>query len=98
MASIAWEVKKSGYQAGDKILLWRVPSSAKLEQLELKLIMRSARLEFFFWLIGEFPLGEWLVCSNFERERAVWGFSKETELFIDVIFGNDFVWTVLITS
>lgn len=31
-------------------------------------------------------------------KRKVWGFFKETELFIDVIFGNDFVWTVLVAS
>lgn len=48
----------SGYQTVDKILLWRVPNAAKLEELGLKLIKGSAHLDFFFWVIGEFLLGE----------------------------------------
>lgn len=48
----------SGYQTVDKILLWRVPNTAKLEELGLKLIKGSAHLDFFFWEIGEFLSGE----------------------------------------
>lgn len=48
----------SGYQTVDKILLWRVPNTAKLEELGLKLIKGSAHLDFFLREIGEFLSGE----------------------------------------
>lgn len=88
----------SGYQTVDKILLWRVPNTAKLEELGLKLIKGSAHLDFFFERLGNFFQESSWFAVVLQRKMIVWGFFKETELFIDVIFGNDFVWTVLVAS